>query len=257
MSIYSNNIALITAAVLFVCHCEPTVAFQWLPSRYQCRNTKADTASLNALSRREYVVSTLITIASIRAQPALALLDKKTFHLNYQGLYTDPNHPKGYRVLTGNAQTANLRLQDDPSDKVYNLPIQVETASDGTLKRFAFDFSPKGGPVNIIGILTKDKEGIPIITFADGNTWKKRETGPIGVYQHEFDPERTIVIRQSKGSEWTVHIIKGEDVTSGSAKAGNPTIIFHLPGGDDGVAGVFSTKLKTITFDDGNVWTKF
>jgi hypothetical protein len=128
---------------------------------------------------------------------------------------------------------------------------------DGTVKQFAFDFSLKEGPVNILGIFTKDEEGIPIITFADGNSWKKRETGPIGVYQDRFDPLRTIVIRQRKGSEWTVDIIKGEDVTSCSAKAGNPTIIVHLPGGDEGVAGVFSTNQKTITFDDGNVWTKF
>jgi hypothetical protein len=257
MNIYANNIALITTAVLFGCHCDPTVAFQWLPPRCQCRSTNAEKVSLNALSRREYVVSTLITIASIRAPPALALPNKETFHLNYQGVYTDAHHPMGYRVLTGNAQSANLKLQDDPSDKVYNLPVQVETASDGTVKEFAFDFSPKGGSGNILGIFTKDEEGIPFITFADGNSWKKRETGPIGVYQDGFDPQRTIVIRQRKGSEWTVDIINGEDVTSGSAKAGNPTIIFHSPGGEGGVAGVFSTKLKTITFDDGNVWTKF
>lgn len=65
------------------------------------------------------------------------------------------------------------------------------------------------------------------------------------------------MIRQRKGSGWTVDIIKGDDVTSGSAKAGNPTIIFHLPGDDGGVAGVFSMKQRTITFDDGNVWAKF
>lgn len=148
---------MITAAVLFVCLCHPTLAFLCPPPWQPCRNIIAHKVCLNALSRREFLVSELITAASIRAPP--------TVRLNYQGVYTDPNHPKGYRVLTGNARTANLKLQDDPSDKVYNLPGQIETASDGSVRQFAFDFSPKGGPGNIVGIFTTDKEGIPIIHF--------------------------------------------------------------------------------------------
>lgn len=43
-------------------------------------------------------------------------------------------------------------------------PVQVEASEGGVVEQFLFDFRPNnGGPANIVGVFTKDKEGIPII----------------------------------------------------------------------------------------------
>ena len=98
------------------------------------------------------------------------------------------------------------------------------------------------------------EEGIPLIKFVN-TTWKKRETGPIGVYYDNNSPSKRILIRQIKGADWSVDIIDGNaSRCTCSAKAGNP-IVFSFPTGEN--RGVFDMKGKTITFDDGNVWTKF
>jgi len=156
-----------------------------------------------------------------------------------------------------------MKMQDDPNGEIYFLPIRVVDKDDANTvkKQFIFDFSLKtGGPANdsIVGTLEKDREGIPIITFPDGNTWKKRETGPIGVYKDESsNPENLYSIRQVKGVDLTVDLYNNEKVAATfGAKAGNPAILFDFPG-KAGVPGVFNMKKKTIAFEDGTIWTKF
>ena len=196
---------------------------------------------LNAVSRRQCLISsTVITTALIQSHPACANND-----LNYQGVYTDPIHPKGYRVLYGDAKKATLEMQDSPSDRVHEIPVAVKVSMDGAT---TFSYN------NEVGTLTKDKEGIPMIKFTN-TIWKKRETGPIGVYYDNVSPSKRILVRQIKGAIWSVDIIDGKaSRCSCSAKAGNP-ILFSFPSGE--IRGVFSMKEKTITFDNGNVWTKF
>lgn len=197
---------------------------------------------LNAISRRRCLISsTIITTAPlVQSQPAYS-----NDVLSYQGVYTDPMHPKGYRVLYGDAKEATLETQDSPSDMMYEIPVAVEVSIDG-VTTFSYN--------NAVGTLTKDKEGIPLIKFVN-TTWKKRETGPIGVYYDNNSPSKRILIRQIKGADWSVDIIDGNaSRCSCSAKAGNP-IVLSFPDGEN--RGVFDMKGKTITFDDGNVWTKF
>jgi hypothetical protein len=187
---------------------------------------------------------------------ATLLIPTQTAHanalLNYQGVYTDPSHPKGYRVLIGTIHNkATLLLQNDASEKMYEIPVEITTVDDGRMQ-FTFDYKSIDGSVTV-GTFAKDKEGIPLIQFADG-AWKKRETGPIGVYYDSSNPSKRIIIRQAKGAEWIVDILDGGGMSRFTAKAGNP-ILFRLSEGN--VNGVFSMKEKTITFDDGTVWTKF
>lgn len=221
---------------------------------------------LNALprSRRECVsliiATTSIAIAAPASSRANAAPTDNPAALKYNGVYTDPKHPKGYRVLIGSTKSATIKLQDDPSAEAYNLPVQVQMSTEeDEVKQFLFDFGPKGGPAHVVGVYSKDREGIPVISFPDGNAWKKRETGPIGVYRDGADPDKIIVIRQSKGPALTVDLIEkgGDKVTTFGAKAGNPTIAFDFPGGAGPVAGVANLKRKIISFEDGNVWTKF
>lgn len=226
---------------------------------------------LTSATKAATTAPALAVVASVLTPhplPALAINDEDdddagSISLKYNGVYTDSNHPKGYRVLIGNGKRATVELQDDPNGEVYRLPVKVETSSsseegeEGEVTQFLFDFGPKGGPNGIVGVFTKDREGIPIVTFSDGNTWKKRETGPVGVYSDGLDREKLYVIRQFKGPELRVDIVaEGKDTTTIRAKAGNPTIVFDFPGTGP-VPGVANLKRKVISFEDGNVWKKF
>ena len=210
-------------------------------------------------TRREILdVLTTITGATL-AQPQKSLAYSGALSrdaLSYNGVYSDPKHPKGYRVLIGGVDSATLTLQDDPNGSLlFNVPVKVDS-KDGAVTRFTLDLSQKGGPTNIAGELGRDKEGIPTISFPDGNAWKKRETGPIGVYWDGSDPKKVMVLRPVKPPQLAVEFRNNGAVTSaGSAKAGGSAITFDLPDGK--AQGVFSMRDKTLTFDDGVVWTKF
>lgn len=200
----------------------------------------------SAIPRRQCLFSLGIVTSIMQSQTARA----NDANLSYQGVYTDSKHTKGYRVLIGDAAKATLQIQNEPSDEVYIVPVTIGS-TEGTM-RFTFDYS-SANKSSEVGTLTKDKEGINLITFPSGS-WKKRETGPIGVYYDSSNKKKRVVIRQLRGSEWKVEIFDGDNTTEGRAKAGNP-ILFALPKGE--VKGIFDMKEKTITFEDGSVWVKF
>lgn len=205
---------------------------------------------LHALSRRELLSSipaVLATAAVVAAVPQRSLAADVC---SYQGVFTDPKHPKGYRVLTGGASKATMQLQDDPGGTVYTIPIQVK--SDLTTK-LTIDFSVKGGPADVPGVIGSDK-GVTTLTFPDGNVWKK-ETGVIGVYRDGLNPEYLRVIRKDKGSLLTVDLINGDKTVTVPAKAGSSKVTFDFPGKPND-PGTLDTKKDTISFGDGNVWTK-
>jgi len=218
---------------------------------------------LNAISRRELFSAVPATAAAAAAMfsgaPAAFAAggDDKKEALSYQGIFTDPKHPKGYRVLVGGDKGAMMRLQDDPKDEVYNLPIKISKDKKTKEAQFTFDFSPKGGPKDVVAVLGKtEKSGTTTLVFPDGNVWKK-ETGPIGVYSDGFNPKQVRVIRKDKGSKLTVDLINSPTQTvTLSAKAGNPKILFDFPGKPND-PGTFDATENTLSFGDGNVWTKF
>ena len=199
----------------------------------------------NVLSRRQYLTSAVTTTALVYSETVQAKEDV----LNYQGVYTDYNHSKGYKILIGDVNKARLQIFDASSHQVNNIPVIVRIENGATTLTFQ-DISTN---MQVVGILTKDEEGVPLITFPN-TSWKKRETGPIGVYYDNSNSAKRIIIRQLKGVDWAVDIIDGEEVKKCSAKAANP-ILFRLH--DKGVGGVFNTREKTMTFDDGTVWIKF
>jgi len=169
----------------------------------------------------------------------------------------DANHPKGYRVLVGDGKQATMRLQDDPKGEVLNLPVKIAKDKKTKEIKFTFDFSSKGGPKDIVAILGQaDVSGTTVLTFPDGNVWKK-ETGLIGVYKDGFDASKIRVIRKDKGSKLTVDLINSPTKTvTLSAKAGSPKVLFDFPGKPKD-PGTVDLKENTISFGDGNVWTKF
>jgi len=171
---------------------------------------------------------------------------------SFQGVYSDPKHPKGYRVLVSKGKSAaNMELSDGGKDgKVFNLPVKVK----GT--NLTFDFSPKGGPKGIVGVVASDGKSI---SFPDGNKWPKL-SGVEGVYSDPNHPKGYRVIRKEKGSTLVVELkndSKAETVLvsakSKASKAKGVTVTFDFPGGNK-LDGSFDNN--SITFPDGNKWTK-
>jgi hypothetical protein len=218
------------------------------------RVTRNKHGGFNALpeSRRQVLASGL-SVAVVSTVRACSANEGRGGLTSYFGVYTDPNHPKGYRIIFGDADgsSVTLMLQDEPTSEVYFSPIRAEKDA------FIFDFSTKDGPTNVVSTLGKDKEGIPILTFPDGNKWKKRETGIVGVYKDESNPKNMYSIRQVKGTDLAVDQMNGSKVVASfSAKSGS-SILFDFPGKTSLVPGVASMRQKTITFEDGTIWTKF
>jgi len=172
---------------------------------------------------------------------------------SFQGVFKDPKHPNGYRILVGDAGNKGMMtLQDEPDGMIYSIPIMSKTSEKTGQVSLTIDFSVKGGPKDVVAILNKDSS----ISFPDGNLWTK-EGGVVGVYSDGFNPDRLRIIRAEKGDALVLDLIRGPNGDKRvSGKIVKPDVTFDFPGkpGDKGV--VDSTK-GTISFADGNVWTKF
>ena len=204
------------------------------------------TMSAASQDRRSVLLSA--ASAAIFSLPARAVADQKAAP-SFQGVFKDPKHPNGYRVLVGDADNkGTMTLQDEPDGKVFSIPIIVKKEEQVTL---TIDFSVKGGPKDVVAILNKDSS----ISFPDGNLWKK-EGGVVGVFSDGFNPERLRIIRAEKGDALVLDLIRGPngDKTV-SGKIAKPDVTFDFPG-KPGDKGVVDSKKGTISFADGNVWTK-
>ena len=82
----------------------------------------------------------------------------------FEGEYTDPNHPDGMRKITVEGNDVTLTGTDSAGGKQWVLKAKE---SEGTI---FVDFSPKGGPSNLLGVF--DKDGI---TWPDGNHWTQKK----------------------------------------------------------------------------------
>lgn len=225
-------------------------------------------------SRRDFM-SNAAAAAAVLVLPTVA--DAKTSEKDatvaatgsFQGVFSDPKHPKGYRILVSKGSgSAIMTLSDGaPKDgseaKLFSLPIKVKQDKKEGTTLLSFDFSPKGGPKDIVGILSKDGNSI---SFPDGNTWKKN-TGVEGVYKDGKDSKAYRVIRKDKGSNLIVELRKdatGKNPTlvaakSGSSKKEGVYVNIDFPGKKstdptDKVKGTFDNGV--IAFPDGNKWTK-
>lgn len=216
-------------------------------------------------SRRDILKTTITTTASLLlTQPVQAKDDS----MNYQAVWFDPKHPNGYRVLFGDDQKATLLLRDEPSDKERMFPVQV-VKEEGKETKLIFDggvSSSEGNSGAVEGIFTRNREKIRIISFNsngknnNNSFWiLKKFEGPIGVYKDSTNSKRVIIIRQIKGSDCVVEFRdsgrNNEVLSTFTAKAGT-TFTFDFPDRGE-VTAVFNLFRRTLTFDDGTVWTKY
>mmetsp|Transcript_36249 Transcript_36249/g.76170 ORF Transcript_36249/g.76170 Transcript_36249/m.76170 type:complete len:258 (+) Transcript_36249:41-814(+) len=210
----------------------------------------------SSLATRRYVITTITNASPLLLLPQKVLAKGDSLDMtNYQAVWTNPKHPNGYRVLFGDNQKATLLLLDESSDDVERvIPAQVKVVP-GQETKLIFDFG-LGTNNNVEGTFTRARDGTRIISFEDGKYWiNKKYEGPIGVFKDSANSNRVIVIQQVKGSDCVVQLRDGDEVTTLTAKAGN-TFVFDFP--DKGkVTASFNMTRRTLTFEDGTVWTKY
>ena len=75
-----------------------------------------------ATSRRQALLTGAgLSLASAIAPPAFAA-ETAVASGGYQGVYSDPKHPKGYRVLRAvNAGSTAIELQDEPNADIFSV----------------------------------------------------------------------------------------------------------------------------------------
>ncbi|CAJ1966281.1 unnamed protein product [Cylindrotheca closterium] len=217
------------------------------------RLANSESATPGALRRRDAIFS-IASFPLVWLLPQVALSkDESMVPTEYQAVWFDPKLPNGYRVLFGGNQKATLLLRNEPSDDEIELPVKVV---EGKEMKLIFDFSPIGGQSNLEGTFTKNREGSRIISFPDKNAWiNKKFEGPIGVFKDSTDSNRVIIIRQVKGPECVVQLRDENKITTFPGKAGT-SFTFNFP--DKGkVSAAFDMQRRSITFEDGTIWTKY
>lgn len=262
-----------------------------------CRNTEL---SLSAVSRRD-ALAWIPAAAAFLATPAFAATETKAapkaeaknnskasaktvskadsntpattvatvpYFGNVSGVYEDPKHPKGYRVILAKqgALTGTMQLRDGPDTELFVIPVKVKKDTKKGIS-LGIDFSVKGGPKDVSGTVSQVGNSGPIrITFPDGNVWKK-ETGIEGVYSDPNHPTGYQVIRKGSGSTVTVESKNDDKKTTEPVifkaatkadKKNGMTISFPFPTKDPKKPNtqVASVKDGFIIFADGSKWTK-
>lgn len=86
----------------------------------------------------------------------------------FEGSYSDPNHLNGYRHITVKDGVCTLVGNDGPGKPEWTFVQEVIGGQNGT--EMVIDFSPKGGPKNLLAKWDEERQGI---AFPDGNLWKK------------------------------------------------------------------------------------
>lgn len=258
----------IVAGIVAVVYARGSAAFQpSLSSQYNGPISASVTtpveSSLDAISRREALAAASLVVAGtgvpLEAFAADTTTKKKPKpNYDFNGLFKDPNHPLGYRILAGavGKKGASLMMQDEPDGPVLNIPMTSDFNEKGKVI-LTMDFSVKGGPSDVVATVGKD-----YIAFPDGNKWKKQKDGLVGVYIDGFAPypKYRRIIRESTlggGSDnLVVELISGKNTFLCSGrKASKNEVVIDFPG-DKTCTGSVSLKKGVIQFPDGNIWTK-
>eukprot|EP00571_Detonula_confervacea_P011360 CAMPEP_0172301014 /NCGR_PEP_ID=MMETSP1058-20130122/2996_1 /TAXON_ID=83371 /ORGANISM="Detonula confervacea, Strain CCMP 353" /LENGTH=303 /DNA_ID=CAMNT_0013010999 /DNA_START=1 /DNA_END=912 /DNA_ORIENTATION=+ len=209
---------------------------------------------------------------------------------SYQGVYSDPNHPEGYRVIMASGKGATMTLSDGvekdapegTEEKTYkNIPVAIKEGSN----ELSFDFSFKGGPKGVVGILSNDKQSI---TFPDGNMWKKNANEYDGIYKVTNYPNGYRIIRKFKSTKTITEVNNTGNPKDSKFIMGQHGSLFSIPTAaftfydytghetcteklcrsceavcKDELVGQFSLQESntvfsygTITFPDKTIWTR-
>jgi hypothetical protein len=223
-------------------------------------------------SRREHLqnIATRISTATTAAlvvvggvpHPSFAKDTLSTTPYAYiNGVYSDPNHKSGYRIVRTIDKSNNIlvTLQDDMDGPVITIPGKINPPSSTTKTinkaSIILDLSKKGGPKNVVAT-SKDASHI---LFPDGNTWTKLG-GVNGIYYDPNHPTGYRIVRITNGGKVYVTLQdtpKGDVIdVEGMKKVGSGyiTIDFSPKGGPKDIMAL--VKVDKLVFADGNTWTK-
>lgn len=158
---------------------------------------------------------------------------------SYQGVYYDPKHPNGYRILQavkGSDGSATMSLSDgapkgEEPKTFRDIPVRIDNGVELT-----FDFGFKNGPKNIKGTLSPDKQSI---VFEDGNTWKKNYYQYDGIYK--------VTTGGSSLPKDAYRIIRknGPEILLEMNDTGNPKDSYFV---DGSVGSLYSIPTSPLTF---------
>lgn len=167
------------------------------------RDILSNAASVAALGLSTLIVDpNTAAAASFRTGQITAQSAANKAAESYQGVYTDPNHPDGYRVImaspSGSGATMTL-FDGGDNDKTYkNIPVGING------NELSIDFGFKGGPKGVVAVLSDDKSSI---TFPDGNEWKKNANKYDGIYKDPSHPNGYRILRKYKGETKILNFI--------------------------------------------------
>ncbi len=259
------------------------------------RDILSNAASVAALGLSTLIIDpSTAEAASFRTGEITAQSAANKAAESYQGVYTDPNHPDGYRVIMASpsGSKATMTLFDGgDNDKTYkNIPVGING------NELSIDFGFKGGPKGVVAKLSDDKSSI---TFPDGNEWKKNANKYDGIYKDPSHPNGYRILRKYKGETKILNFIAeindtGKETDSVLVK-GHYASLYSIPTADftfydypgkadkavpekptnfisyalqgkeeeNGFIGKFSLEeanpvfpYGTITFPDKTVWTR-
>lgn len=136
---------------------------------------KLPSATVNGLKARSTVKS--IAAALVFATYAGNALESQHFSLSpvqvaqaadsvFVGQYDDPNHPGCLRKITVKGKDVSI-LGSDNVDGSKQWLLKATEDYPGTI---FVDFSPKGGPSNLLGVYNEKADAIK---WPDGNSWSK------------------------------------------------------------------------------------
>jgi len=214
-----------------------------------------------------------------------------------QGVWFDPKHPDGYRtirvlkgckggVMTLSDGVSKEEMLEEKVEKTYNdIPVKLNDIDNN----LTFDFSFKGGPKDVVGVLSDDGKKL---TFPDGNTWVKNKYKFDGMYSVTDTTGKSLIAgrycflrqgkeRKNKGFTTIVNVELGSDKgksTFVKAKQQGsllaiPTVdftFFNLPTGtgkdakveEEVIGSLYLVKRNTIApygtfvFPDGTRWSQ-
>jgi hypothetical protein len=223
------------------------------------------------MDRRE----SLANMAASLSLPSLFITESNfdsSVSLDFSGVYRDPKHPKGYRVIRSSGPgTINVDVQDQPNgpklsligtstydstSKKTNLQVEVPN-KDGTRSVLQADYSDQLLYVNFCEngeVLTMGS-----IMFPDGNIWIK-DNGLQGVYVDTRFPGSYRIVRELGNAKAVIEVANRADQL--------PVILPAVINKADGTLVVDFSPLSgpkrlpakidgnQLTFQDATTWTK-
>ena len=171
------------------------------------------------------------------------------------GIYSDPNHKGGYRVVRViDKSNAIVTLQDAVDGPIVSVSGKIKSSKkEGTT--LTLDLSKKGGPKNVVAKLS----GSNHLTFSDGNSWTK-VSGVDGIYSDPMHPTGYRIVREGKDGKVYITLAdepKGKVVDLIGTKrvgGGYINIDFSPKGGPKDLQAI--AKVGKLVFPDGNAWVK-